>query len=53
MNTGILKEWDNEETVAYNLYKEETNKTKKQKLYKTFKALQAANETKRFLLLVK
>jgi hypothetical protein len=53
MNTGILKEWDNEETAAYNLYKEEVNKTKKQKLYKAFKVLQEANETKRFLLLVK
>jgi hypothetical protein len=53
MNTGILKEWDNEETAAYNLYKEEVNKTKKQKLYKAFLAIQAKNEDKRFILLVK
>jgi hypothetical protein len=42
-----------DETAAYNLYKEETNKAKKRKLYKAFQAIQDANETKRFLILVK
>lgn len=49
----IIKAMDEAESEAYSLYNYETKKTVKQKLYKAFKALQAENESKRFLLLVK
>ena len=49
----ILKAMDEAEGIAYFDYSSETKKTVKQKLYKAFKALQEANEIKRFLLLVK
>jgi hypothetical protein len=50
MTLQEIRQMDIDETAAYNLYAAEKSKTKKQKLYKAFKAIQEANEDKRFIL---